>query len=201
LDEGLRVILIGGSSHAGKSSVAARLARRLGWEAASTDYLARHPGRPWAQKPLEVRPHVAEHYLTLSVDELIASVLAHYRNIWPLAEVRVRERVAGGEALVLEGSALWPPLVAQLRLPEVAAVWLTTSPAIFETRMRRESAYEAADARGRRMIDQFLARTLRYDTDMKAEVDALGLPLVEIAPGDDVDAVADRCLAGMRPLG
>ena len=47
MDEDTRVILIGGSSHTGKSTAAREIAGRLGWSHLSTDSLARHPGRPW----------------------------------------------------------------------------------------------------------------------------------------------------------
>ena len=82
----LRVVLIGGSSHAGKSTLAQSLASHLGWSCRSTDEgLAPHPGRPWQVKPREVPKHVADHYLSLSVDELITDVLRHYKgNVWPL---------------------------------------------------------------------------------------------------------------------
>lgn len=87
----LRVILIGGSSHVGKSALARSLADTLGWRLISTDELARHPGRPWRSAPERVPDHVAEHYLTLPVDELIADVLHHYRvNVWPSVETLIR---------------------------------------------------------------------------------------------------------------
>ena len=79
----LRVILIGGTSHTGKTALARALAARLGWRRLSTDSLARHPGRPWKTGGCVVPDHVAEHYLSLSVDELIEDVLAHYRSLWP----------------------------------------------------------------------------------------------------------------------
>src|SRR5215468_118437 len=60
----LGVILIGGTSHTGKSTVAKRIAERLGAICVSTDSLARHPGRPWPAAR-EVPPHVVEHYLQL----------------------------------------------------------------------------------------------------------------------------------------
>src|SRR5687767_6850308 len=85
--QNLRVILIGGSSHVGKSTLAQSLASELGWSYRSTDKLAKHPGRPWRTPPKTVPEHVAEHYLTLSVEELIADVIRHYRdNVWPLVE-------------------------------------------------------------------------------------------------------------------
>ena len=52
------VVLIGGTSHVGKSTVARALATSLGFRHVSTDRLARHPGRPWTT----TRPHVREHY-------------------------------------------------------------------------------------------------------------------------------------------
>ncbi len=42
-------ILIGGTSHAGKSTLAQSLAAKLGWNYLSTDKLARHPGKPLIQ--------------------------------------------------------------------------------------------------------------------------------------------------------
>ena len=77
--EALRVILIGGPSHGGKSTLAQALSARLGWQYMSTDRLARYPGRPWG----ELRPHVAEHYLSLSPDQLIEDVIRHYASMWP----------------------------------------------------------------------------------------------------------------------
>ena len=86
----LRVILIGGSSHVGKSTLADSLAAKLGWAQISTDKLARHPGRPWQPEPQQVPDHVAEHYLSLSVRELIEDVLHHYKvNVWPQVEAIV----------------------------------------------------------------------------------------------------------------
>lgn len=84
------MILIGGSSHVGKSSLAKSLASRLGWTQISTDKLARHPGRPWRREQEKVPNHVAEHYLSLSVDELLKDVLHHYKeNVWQMVEAIV----------------------------------------------------------------------------------------------------------------
>lgn len=56
-----KIILIGGSSHVGKSTFAQSLATHFGWSYCSTDKLARHPGRPWQNKGQEVPKHVADH--------------------------------------------------------------------------------------------------------------------------------------------
>ena len=123
-----KVILIGGSSHSGKSALSESIAANLGWNRISTDTLARHPGRPWRPAPEKVPDHVAEHYLSLSVDELIKDVLRHYRvNVWPKVEEIVASHIndPSRAGLIIEGSALWPELVATLDFDNIATLWLT----------------------------------------------------------------------------
>ena len=52
--EKYRILLIGGTSHVGKSTLAQLLALKLGWNYRSTDKLARHPGRPWQPKAEDI---------------------------------------------------------------------------------------------------------------------------------------------------
>jgi 2-phosphoglycerate kinase len=193
------VALIGGTSHAGKSTTARAVAARLGGEALSTDKLARHPGRPWPTPTWVVPDHVAEHYRTLTPEELIASVLAHYGRMWPMARDLIEARVADVNAapLVLEGSALWPDLVAELDLPGVRAVWLTADDALFDARIRRESRLEEADAAGRQLIERFAARTRLYNARMLEQARLLGLPLVEVTAAMSEDEVTDAVLAAL----
>jgi 2-phosphoglycerate kinase len=198
-----RVLLIGGSSHSGKSTLAARLAERPGWTLASTDRLARHPGRPWVPAPYELPPHVRDHYRGLSVEELLAAVVGHYARVWPLAEALIRRHAEDpiAERLVLEGSALWPPAVAALRIPTVSAVWLTAGPDLFEARILSGSGYGAAPPEDRLLIEKFLARTIAFDRAMTREAARLGLPSLMVDPdADDLDALAARSLALAQPL-
>jgi 2-phosphoglycerate kinase len=202
MEFGQRVILIGGSSNVGKTALAAHFAKQFGWSHRSTDRLARHPGRPWQPKPFSVPPHVAEHYLGLSDEELITSVLTHYQNIWPLIENLVRDHAEGTSAatLVLEGSAIWPTNVSSLRLPRVSAIWLTAGDELFSSRIFHESRYREADERGKEMIDKFLERTRRFNRLMMKEVSGLGLPYIVVEEGMTVEEVAGMCLSRMRSL-
>jgi hypothetical protein len=149
-----------------------------------------------------VPAHVVDHYGTLSVDALLASVLAHYRSMAPMIEGLIRDRAAAGDGppLVLEGSALWPETIAALQAPEVAALWLTAEPTLIKTRMYAESRYADADSAGRVLIDKFLQRTLAYDTAMMAAVRRLGLPHVVVEPRQSIEAVGDAALQRMAPL-
>ncbi len=147
----LRVVLIGGSSHAGKSTLAQSLASHLGWSYRSADKgLAPHPGRPWQVKPREVPKHVADHYLSLSVDELITDVLRHYKdNVWPLIKDIVTSHATdlSTDRLILEGSAILAELDVTLTLNNTAAIWLTASNELFEQRIYSTSHFETKSAR------------------------------------------------------
>ncbi|MDH2423996.1 hypothetical protein [Sphaerisporangium sp. TRM90804] len=179
----------------GKSTVGRGVAARLGFECLSTDGLGRHPGRPWRTPDWEVPEHVAEHYGTLAVDELITSVLDHYERLWPRVEELVTARAAGdGAGLVLEGSGLWPDRVAALGVPHTGAVWLTADHAVVRARVHAGGRYEAATDAERRLMDKFLARTERYQTLMVDAVDRLGLDRVDV-DGRSVGEVVDSVLA------
>ncbi|WP_204163059.1 AAA family ATPase [Streptomyces sp. CS131] len=195
----VRVVLIGGTSNTGKSTVAEAVAERLGFEHRSTDGLARHPGRPWRTSEREVPPHVAEHYGTLTTDELIASVLAHYERLWPRIEELITDHAqAGSPGLVLEGSALWPERVARLTAPRTAAVWLTADATVVHDRVRAAGRYKEATEGERLLIDRFLARTDRYQALMVDAVDALGLERIDTGGGRTVAELADAVLAAVE---
>ena len=193
----LNAILVGGASHVGKSAVSESLASRLGWDHVSTDSLARHPGRPWKPAPEKVPEHVARHYLSLSVDELVEDVLRHYQvNVWPQVEAIIasRSNESSTTGIVLEGSALWPELAASLDFDKVAAVWLTAKEEVFRQRILAGSLFSSKFPRERKLIDKFLQRTLAYNARMVDAVSRHGFILVDVLRSN-VAELADRCLS------
>ncbi|WP_420000606.1 hypothetical protein [Streptomyces boninensis] len=192
------MVLIGGTSNVGKSTVGQVVAERLGFECLSTDGLARHPGRPWRTPEREVPAHVAEHYGSLTVDELITSVLGHYDRLWPRIEELITVRATedrGRTGLVLEGSALWPVRVAKLRIPRTAAVWLTTDDSVVRARVHAAGRYDTATDEEQVLMDKFLARTERYQTLMIDAVDKLSLDRIDAGGGRSATELADTVLA------
>lgn len=196
----LRVVLIGGSSHAGKSTVAESLAAKLGWSYLSTDKLAAHPGRPWRRRPEDkVMDIVAEHYLSLSVDELMEDVLRHYRvNVWPKVEEIVASHCnqASKGGLVLEGSALWPEFTKSMDFDKVSALWLTADEETFRQRIYTNSRYRTKAPREREMVDKFLQRTVAYNARMVDIVNRQGFMLVDVGQSDVME-LAERCLLAL----
>ncbi|WP_326705974.1 hypothetical protein [Streptomyces cyaneofuscatus] len=193
----VRVLLIGGTSNVGKSTVARVVAEKLGFARLSTDGLARHPGRPWRTPEREVPAHVAEHYGSLTVDELMASVLGHYDRLWPRIEELIATRTAEGHGrtgMVLEGSALWPVHAARLQAPRTAAVWLTADDSVIRARVRAAGLYDEATAEEQTLMDQFLARTERYQKLMIEAVDRLGLQRIDAGGGQSAERLAELVL-------
>ena len=81
--------------------------------------------------------------------------------MWPLVEELVRDALGpGGEGLVLEGSGVWPDLVAGLLSDRVAAVWLTAARcACCGTGSTPSSGVDERSADERRAMRKFLGRT------------------------------------------
>ena len=193
-----KLLLIGGSSHAGKSTLAQSLSSHLRWNYRSTDKLARHPGRPWQAKSEEIPKHVADHYQLLTADELIEDVLQHYRkNVWPLIEdiVTFRATDASSEKLVMEGSALLPELVVTLNLDNIATIWLTASNEFLRRRIYTASQYETKSPYEKMLVDKFLQRNCLHNARIIDAVDRLGLLSLDVEAAFTVDELMDMCLS------
>lgn len=193
----ITVILIGGTSHVGKSTLARHLADELAWEHRATDKLAKHPGRPWRNDGGELASHVREHYSSLAADELIEDVLKHYeRNVLPQVEsvIRTHSSDPSARGLVLEGSALWPDFVAPLMSERVGAVWLIGGDELLTKRVHTESHYPQKRAEDQLLIDAFLKRTLGFASRLERVIDDQGLPTIELREAEPIETLAERCL-------
>ncbi len=198
-----RVILIGGSSHAGKSTLGLSLAAKLGWSYRSTDKLARHPGRPWVDANGKAIPeHVAEHYRNMSLDALFLEVLSHYKkNVLPQVEVIIHSHASdlSKECLILEGSALWPEFVVNLVGSNgVKAIWLTASDQLFRDRIKRESNFCNVCEDERHLIEKFLDRTLFYNKRMREEVERFGFICIDVESVSMADELSKKCMELME---
>lgn len=199
----LKVLLVGGTSNVGKSTLAAELSTQLGWELMSTDSLARHPGRPWKSVEKDVPEHVADYYLSHDVDWLLADVLSHYRRLWPQIAETIRSRTSdpAKPGLILEGSALLPGNLATLSDRNVKACWLTASRGFLETRIKAESGFATASQREQKLIQKFLDRTHAYQAWMRPNLRKLKLRSIDVENFRTVTSIARAYLkvVGERP--
>ena len=190
--EPVKLILIGGTSHVGKSTVARRLAEDLGWNYLSTDQLARHPGRPWKTGDREVPGDVAEHYATLSTPALLDTVLQHYRsNVWPIVDAIVSARLNNpfDLGLVFEGSAILPDQVHAAGYARVSAVWLTAEGDLIAGRVRQSSGYVDLDEPERRLVDAYLGRSLAMDHVLRESAARNEQTLIDVGAMDAFEKI------------
>ncbi len=181
------MLLIGGSSHLGKSTFAKQLASELGCKYLSTDQLARHPGRPWREDGSQLPGDVVAHYADLNTDELVASVLQHYQqNVWPIADSLIRSHLRNpyDPCLVFEGSAILPDQVFAAEYDGVGAVWLTAPEDLMANRIRLSSRYEGRSPAEKRLIDAFLRRTLYINRVLTHSVFANGQKSLDVSVAD-----------------
>lgn len=181
----IKGILLGGTSHVGKSTLAAHLSRKLDWPAQSTDKLARHPGRPW---PI-LRPQVAEFYTRLSPETIDWLLQVHYDNLRPRLDQIIDSLIVAGAGFIIEGSALRPDHVHHLHDAGVATACLHASRTFLRERMRRESEYVEREPSLQRICDTFIERSLRDNEAIVASANASGVPLVDVEDAGAVEAL------------
>lgn len=174
-----KVILIGGSSHSGKTTLAQILSKQLNAQLISTDQLAKHPGRPWKENPALIPTTVRNHYSSLSKEELLEDVLQHYIKVWKSIQLIIDKHWREGTTtpLVLEGSAILPDLVHHYSSTEITAFWLSISQEAYQERIFQNSNFESAALPEQQLILKFLARTLLFDKWINKEVKRLKLKL------------------------
>ena len=190
-----RIILIGGTSHIGKSTLGKALAIKLRGECISTDNLARHPGRPWSiEKNKAIKSHVAEHYQSLSVPELLLNALTHYKqNVLPQVMELVQTHNPNNH-LIIEGSALYPQLVTNIASNKnVRGIWLVGNYALFKNRIFANSNFNSASKEQRYLIYKFLQRTWLYNQAMANDLNKLEYTWIQINSKTMIDELIIQC--------
>lgn len=188
----MTIILIGGTSHTGKSTLAARLGDRLGIDVMSTDKLGRHPGRPW---PV-ARPEVAEFYRSLSPETIHWFLKVHHENMRPRLGSLIETAPAAG--FVLEGSALRPEYMAGWNA--TARVFLHADPAFLTDRIRISSQYDTLSTEARALVDVFTERSLRENAEGLEAARRHDITLIDAADGDTMARLAESLASDHRRL-
>ena len=187
----LSTILISGTSHVGKSTLAGLLSQKLHCEALSTDSLARHPGRPWPGIPAPVE----EYYAQLSAETIHWFLKVHHQNIWPLVRGLIDSKTGTGDTVIFEGAALRPEFIAPLLGGTVSGVFLHAENDFLSDRMRAHAGYDDATAGQRRIMDAFIERSLRENTEMLASARQHHMPIIDIANPDALDSLVNELTA------
>ncbi|MEL7109931.1 MAG: hypothetical protein AAGL99_11740 [Pseudomonadota bacterium] len=183
-------LLITGTSHVGKTTLAASLSETLGCKTYHTDKMGRHPGRPWPK----VRPFIADFYASLRPETLLKLLLIHHQNMWPSIE-RLIQSLASAEAFIFEGCALRPEYIHAYLGPFVKGVCLTADPDFISNRIRTASGYESLDEAHRMVVDGFINRSVLDDKEQVLRAHEFGVPCIRVDESGVLDQFRSNFLA------
>lgn len=176
--ENLPFLLICGTSHTGKSTLAGELGKALGCNVFSTDRMGRHPGRPWQSAP----PHVTEFYEKLSDTAIYTFLLHHHENMWPGIDRFIKDQT---QPFILEGSALRPEYLGEFLKH---AVCLYGTSRFLRARIHAQSDYTQRTKSLQQVIDKFVERSLQDNAHIHAEAAKLDITTIDV---QDAAALAD----------
>ena len=196
-----RVILIGGPPASGKSTLARKLAARLGYGCISTDDIGVSAR---AMTTLESHPNLhsmdsgthKNHFLDNTADWLVENVMSWHAEIWPAIKAIIRAHTVGYSAdpVIIVGMALWPERVSELEYPSTVSFWLGMTADEIETRTWERTEFDYQESAAEGVTAKFIARNVLWNHLMQEAVNRLGLELLDTTPIWSTDELAQHCV-------
>jgi len=178
------VIVIGGAPGAGKSTLGAALAERLGRLSVSMDdiYVATQAittpeSHPWLHCMRRVPSHV--YFTESTTDQLIADAAAQHAALLPAILAVIRFHIVNGPPIVMDGWFITPADLHALASPAVHGVWLVTTDQVLLERERKGASFYSKSSDPERMLTNFLARSLWHNNRLRKFAADLGHPVLE----------------------
>jgi hypothetical protein len=189
---------LGGGSGGGKSTIARRLAERYGLRLYATDdVMAEHAGRTTAATSPRLHAFLAmtmdERWVSRSPREMLETFHWYAGEGFELI-VEDLLTLPPDRIVLAEGFRLLPGLVRPLLSGPRQAVWLLPAPEFRRAALAsRGGLWTIAGRTGdpARALDNLLARDAMFTERLRADLAALDLPAIEVAPGraeDDLEA-------------
>jgi len=192
-----KVIYIGGPPMVGKTTVARILASRLQYGCVSTDDIGTA-----ITAVTEVKSHPEFHFMSArdyrdyyantDREKLIRDINAYHASLWPALRILFHNHMTWGTPVILEGWALRPQYVTELR-GDVAGLYLLADNNLLESRIFSSSFGEGAHDR-KRMLRNYLKRSIRFNSELKLDISQLGLSAITVTEEMKPEEIAHYCL-------
>lgn len=195
----MKVILIGGAPMVGKSSVARRLAARLGYGFLSTDDLAQgvraltSPDSNPELHPMDGHDF-REYYIRHSVDELIAKLHLEHRSLRKALDPIILSHATWGHPIVIEGWHLHPEWAAGITESNVTSLWLIADEDLLQSRADASVDFFQGSSDPCAMKSNYLQRSLWHNDQIKHAAERHLLPVVHVTLGMSLDELERCCL-------
>ncbi len=195
----LRVLLIGGPSGAGKTTLARSVAARLGFLSTTVDDLvttARLVTDPEAQPDFHRMGGVGwlEYFTTGPPERLVADAIALEQAMWPILMRLIDRREADKAPIVMDWWLFNPDLVAEVSDVVIQSVWLHIDPVVLDRRERSLTEFREGSSDPERMHANFMHRSLWRNELIRERATALDLPLVRQTGERSVEELTSEVL-------
>jgi 2-phosphoglycerate kinase len=193
------VIMVGGPSASGKSTLAESLAARFGMTCVDLDlfYVAFREVIPRQVAPPGLHSE-AESFWAKPVDELVASYTKLQDYMSPALERVVSTQVAKGKRLVIEGAWVLPAFAARSEFngveADVRSLFLFEPDPLETERRRRRRTYPWMRTSAEDVMRNVTMMRYHHSLEMKRRAEQLGLPVLESRPFETLEA---RALAAL----
>jgi 2-phosphoglycerate kinase len=177
------VVLIGGTSGAGKTTLGRALAAKLDAVSLTCDDLAlalRAITTPESHPGLHLMniPNAADYFTFSSVEKLIADASAQQKAVWPAIERVIRVRAKQKTRIVIDGWFLRPSEVATLGIENLTSFWINVDRNILEERERVLTKDLGQSSEPERMLQTFLGRSYWHNDLIRRQAEREGLTVL-----------------------
>lgn len=185
-------LLITGTSHVGKTTLANTLSETWCVELLHTDKMGRHPGRPWPK----VKPFIGEFFERLSAETVFQFLLIHHQNMWRYVEPLIQKKVSEDKGFVFEGCALRPEYISSLLGDSLQAVCLTADVAFITDRIHASSEFETLSIKHQLIVDAFIDRSLRDNALQVEKAAEFGIPCTDVGDPSALQSLKHNLMLG-----
>jgi len=192
-----RVILIGGAPLVGKTTIAIRLAARLGYACLSTDDLgtavravttpASHP----ILHPMAGQDY-RDYYIQHPHEKLIDDAEKQHQATWPAIAAVIKEHATWRVPAVIEGWGLRPEWVSRLGLRGVGSLWLIADEMTLRQRLLADKDFLKWARDEQKLVDHFVARSLWYNRMVQESASRSQMRLISTV-GISPDETCEQC--------
>jgi len=194
----IKTFLIGGPPGAGKTTLGSALAAKLGFRSLTIDDIKTavlavttpetHPGlHAMSRLPF------LEYCTDSSVEQLKIDTMLQHEAVWASVKRVIRKHAMMGDGIVIDGWHLLPSRVAELKLDNVWTGWIFIEPEVLEAREKSGNWYQNS-SNPERMFENFMARSLWFNTLMKEEASRLNMNILYQDGNKSVDDLCNMVL-------
>jgi len=151
------VILIGGSPMIGKSTVSILLAAKLLYPCISTDDIGEILRTISDISPMKDTFYL-DYYSNSGKDQLIADIVMYHQRLEKSIYRLIEIHSSWGSPLIIEGWALYPNMIEEIKSDHVFSVWLIAEEDLLKQRMIKSNFYQGANS-PEKVIENYLHRS------------------------------------------